>query len=85
MRKKCIIFGEALRTRVKKFKQNLAENYSKSTKIAIRACTFLKIFRESMPPNPLETFLFLNQLQISSAKKIALEKNVKMMPPTHPL
>ena len=46
--------------------QNLRENYSKSTKIAIAACKF---FRASMPPDPQEPFLFLNQLQISSARK----------------
>ena len=69
VRTKCNIFGEALRTRVKKFKQNLAEEYAKSTKIAITACKFSKFFRGSMPPDPLEPFLFLNQLQISSAEK----------------
>ena len=69
VRTKCIIFGEALRIRVIKFKENLRENYTKSTKIAIAACKFSKNFRGSMPPNPLEPFLFFNQLQISSAKK----------------
>ena len=29
---KCIIFGDALRIRVKKFQQNLPENYSKALK-----------------------------------------------------
>ena len=43
---KCIIFGEALRIRVKKFKQILPENYTKSTKIAIIAYKFSKSFRE---------------------------------------
>ena len=33
VRTKCIIFGEILKIKVKKFKQNLPENYSKSTKI----------------------------------------------------
>ena len=37
-----------------------------------------------MPPEPLELFLFLNQLQICSAKKYTLEKNVKIMPPPPP-
>ena len=37
VRTKCIIFGETLKTWVKKFEQNLAENCSKSTKITIRA------------------------------------------------
>ena len=69
VRTKCITFGEALRIRVKKIKQNLCENYSKSTKIAITACKFSKIVRGSMPADPLEPFFFLNQLQICSAKK----------------
>ena len=78
---KCIIFGEALRIRIKKLKQNLAENYSKSTKIAIRSCTFFKHFPGSMPPDPLEPFLFLNELQISSAdKKIRLKAMWKLCP-----
>ena len=53
---------------VKKFKQNLPENYSKSTKIAYTACKFTKISRGSMPPDPLNLFLFLNHLQICSAE-----------------
>ena len=39
-----------LRIRVQKFIQNLPENYSKSTKIAITACEFSKNFRGSIPP-----------------------------------
>ena len=66
---KCIIFGEALRIRVKQFKQNLPENYSKNTKITITACKFSKIFRGSMPPEPQKPFLYLNQLVIGSAEK----------------
>ena len=50
------MFGKALKIKVKKFKQNLAENYSKSTKIAIRACTFSKIFRGSMPPAGVQIY-----------------------------
>ena len=49
VRTKCIIFGEAPRIRVNKFKQNLRENYSKSTKIAITACKFSQFFRGSEP------------------------------------
>ena len=82
MRTKCIIFGEAIRIRVKNFKQTLGENYLKSTKIAITSCKFAKILRGSMPPVPLELFLSLNQLQISSAEKSTLEKYVKIMPTT---
>ena len=76
VRTKCIIFGEALgiRPKVKKCKQNYPEIYSKSTKIAITACKFSKIFRGSMPPTFLGPFLFLNQLQINSAEKNAPEK-----------
>ena len=33
-----------------------------------------------MPPDPLELSLLLNQLQICSAGKITLEKNVEIMP-----
>ena len=49
VRTKRIIFGEALRIRVKKFKQSSAENYSKSTKIGITACKFSKIFGGATP------------------------------------
>ena len=67
---KCVIFGEALRIRGKKFKQNLPENCSKSTKMAIVVCKFSKFFWESIPPVlPGAVFLFLNFLQINSAGK----------------
>ena len=56
-----------------KFKQNMSENYSKRTKTAIPACKFSKFFRGSMPRTPVEPFLLLNQLQISSAEKNTLE------------
>ena len=36
-----------------------------------------------MPPDLLEPFLCLNQLQISSAETNTLEKNVEIMPPPH--
>ena len=57
VRTKCIIFREAFRIRVKKFEQNLRENYSKSTKIVITACKFSKNFRRSMPSDPPRAFL----------------------------
>ena len=59
-RTKCIIFDEALTIKVEKFKQNLPANYSKSTKIALTACKFSKLFRGNMSPDPLELFKFLN-------------------------
>ena len=69
-KKKNNIFGEALTVRVKKFKQNLPENDSKSTfKIAITASIFSRNFPAGMPPDPLELFLFLNQLQIDCTEK----------------
>ena len=43
VRTKSMIFGEGLRIRVNKFKQNLPENYSKN-------------FRGSMPSNHLRAF-----------------------------
>ena len=64
--------------RVKQFKQNLPENYSKRTRIAITACKFSKFFPGSMLPDPLETFLLLNQLQICFAEKILLQKVWKL-------
>ena len=75
------MFGEALKIRVKKFKQNLPENNSKSTETAIAARKISKFFRRSMPPNPPRAFLVLNQLQISSAEKKYASKNVEIMPP----
>ena len=75
------LFGEAFRFRVKNIKHNLPENYSKYTKIVITACKFSKIFRGSMPPDPLELFLFLNQLQISSAEKTTRENYVNYASP----
>ena len=69
------IFGEALRIRVKKFKQNLTENYSKSTKIAITSCKFSKIFRGSMPPDPSRAFLVSQSASnLFCRKKIRLKK-----------
>ena len=44
-------FDEALKIRGKKFRQNLRENCSKSTKIAIAVGKFSKILRGSMPPD----------------------------------
>ena len=59
---------EALRNKVKKFKLNLSENYSKSTEIAIPARNFLNFFRGSMPSDPQQNlFCFaINSKLISS-------------------
>ena len=79
---KCIVFGEVglIRIRVKRFKQNLPNECSKSNKIAITACNISKLFPTL--PDPLEPFPFFNLLQISSAEKNTLEKNVEIMPLT---
>ena len=81
MRTKCIIFGEALRIRGKNFKQNLAENYSKSTKISISACKFSKFFRGSVPPDPPRAFFVSQSILNLFCRKNALEKCGKSWPP----
>ena len=75
VRTKCIIFGEALKVRGQKYEQTLPENSSKSAKMAFAVCQFSNIFRESMPPDPLESCLVLKLLKINSAdKKLRLKK-----------
>ena len=81
VRTKCIIFIKALKIRLKNFKHNSRENYSKSTKIAITPCKFSKFFRKIISPDPRELFLFLYQLQISSVEKIDAGKEWKLCPP----
>ena len=71
------MFGEALRIKIRKCKQNLPKIYSKSTKKAITACKFSNFSGGACPRIPLEPFLFLNKLQISSAKENTLENNVE--------
>ena len=79
VRTKCIIFGEALRIRVEKLKQNLRENYSKSTKTTITASKFSKFFRGSMPPNHLWSFCVSISFKLALPKTNMLEKRVKIM------
>ena len=83
MRTKCIIFGETLRIRIKKFKQNLPKSYSKSTNIAITTCKFSKFFRGSMPPDHPRAFLVFklaSNLFCQKKKKYA-QKLWKLCPP----
>ena len=80
VRTKCIIFGEALRIRGKKFKQNLAETYSKSNKIAITSCKFSKLFRGSMPLDPPRAFFVSQSVLNLFCRKNALEKCGKSWP-----
>ena len=79
MQTKCIIFGEALRIRVKKLKQNLRENYLKSTKTAITACKCSKFFQGSMPPDPLELSCFSISFKVVMPNK-KIEKMWKLWP-----
>ena len=69
VRTKCIILGEALRIKVKKFKHNLPETYSKSTKIAITASKFSKNFPGGMPLDPLRAFLVSQSASILFCRK----------------
>ena len=80
-RKYASIFGEALRITVKKIKQNLTENYSNSTKIAITACNISKIFRRSMPPDPPRPFLVSQSASNLFCRKNTLKKCGNYAPP----
>ena len=77
LRTKCIIFGETLRFRGKKFKQNLTKNCSKNTKMVTTVCKLSKIFRGSIAPDPPRAFFILKMQQIILREKTTLE-NVKI-------
>ena len=67
MRTKCIIFGEALKIRGQKHKQNLRENCSKSTKRAFAVYVNFRKFSGKHAPGPLpESFLELKLFKINS-------------------
>ena len=72
MQTNCIVFGKALRIKVKQFKHNLPENYSKSTKITITTCKFSKISGGACPRTPL--FSFLISFKLVLPKKIRWKK-----------
>ena len=74
---KCIIFDEVLKVRGQKYEQTVSENCSKSAKMSITVCKFSKIFRGSMPSDPLESFLLLKLLEINCREKTELEKVTK--------
>ena len=77
-----MIFGETLRFRGKKIRQNLPKNCLKSTKMVTTVCKLSKIFRGSMPPDPPRAFFILNMLQNDSAgKKKTSQKYVKIWCP----
>ena len=71
----CDVFGEGLRIRGKKFKQNLYENGSKRSKMVITVRKFSKIFWESMLPDPPKV-VFVPRFcsKNDSAEKITLNK-----------
>ena len=77
-----MIFGEALKIRVKKFKQTLRENYSRSTKMAITECKLSQFFRGSMHPDPPGAFLVSQSASNQFCQNNTLEKNVEIMLPT---
>ena len=79
--RKCITYGEALRIRIRKFEQNMRENYSKSTKIAITVCKFSKIFRGACPRTSIFLLVSQSASDLFCRKKKTLEKNVEIMPP----
>ena len=64
-----------------KYTQNLSENYSKITKIAITACKFSKIFRRACLRTPLELFLVFQSALNLFCRKKNTRKNVEIMPP----
>ena len=74
VRTKCIIFGEVLKIRVIKFEQNLPKIHSRSTKIAITACKFLKNF------GGISCFSISFKLISSAEKKNTLEKMWRLCP-----
>ena len=76
-----IVLGEALRIWVKQFKQNLPENYLKSTKIIITACIISKIFRGSMPPDLPKAFLVSQSALALFCRKILRLKIVEVTAP----
>ena len=80
VRTKRIIFGEAPSIRVKKFKQNLRENYSKSNKIAITACEFSKLLRGSMLSDLPKAFLLSQSgFKVVLPNKKTIKNNEKIM------
>ena len=70
--------GDALKIRGKKFNKVCPTTVQNALKSEVTVREFSKIFWRSMPPNPLEPFLFLNLLQINSAKKNYAWKNVEI-------
>ena len=52
VRTKCFIFDEALKIRDQKYKQNLRENCSTSTKMAVTAFNFQKLSVGACPRTP---------------------------------
>ena len=77
-----MIFGEALRITGKKNKQNLRENCSKSTEMAITVCKFSKMFREACPRSPINLFCSSFCFKLILLGKTTLEKMSKFGAPS---
>ena len=60
-------------------KQNLRENYSKTTEIAVTACKISKFFRENMPPYLPRAVLVSQSASNLFCQKNTLEINVEIM------
>ena len=71
VRTKCIIFGETLRFRGKKLRQNMPKNCLKSTKMATTGCKFSG---GVCPWTPLEPFLFSSCFKVILPENVMLEK-----------
>ena len=70
---KCVMFGETLRIRGKKFNQNMPENRSKGTKMVTTVCKFSKIYRGNMP-----SILSIGPFLLSICFKIILPKELRL-------
>ena len=76
-----VIVGEALKTRGKTFEQNLLENCSKSTKMAIAVCKFSKILRgEHAPGPPKSNFCSSIYFKLILPEKMRLKNYRNLMP-----
>ena len=69
MQTKCIIFGEAIKVRGKKYEQTWSEIVQKALKWPLQCANFQNFSGEACPRITLELFLLLKLLKINSAEK----------------
>ena len=74
VRTKCII-GEALKVRGQKYDKLSIKIVQKALKWPLQYANFQKFFGGACPRTPLESFLALKLLKISSAEKNTLENS----------